>query len=68
MRKAVVRTLTERECEVLNRLAEGRSNKDIADRLGISDRTVQKHLQRIYAKLAVKNRMAAIVLMARSRS
>lgn len=62
-----VKTLTGRECEVLDHLAEGRSNKDIAHRLGISARTVQKHLQRIYAKLAVKGRMAAAVLMVRNR-
>jgi DNA-binding NarL/FixJ family response regulator len=61
-----VKALTGRESEVLDHLAEGRSNKDIAYRLGISARTVQKHLQRIYAKLAVKNRMAAVVLMVRN--
>ena len=61
-----MKALTGRESEVLDYLAEGRSNKDIAYQLGISARTVQKHLQRIYAKLAVKNRMAAVVLMVRN--
>ena len=60
-----MKELTVRESEVLDHLAEGRCNKDIANRLGISARTVQKHLQRIYSKLAVKNRMAAVVLMVR---
>lgn len=63
-----VKTLTGRECEVLDYLAEGRSNKDIGHRLDISVRTVQKHLQRIYAKLGVKSRMAAVVLIVRNRT
>jgi DNA-binding NarL/FixJ family response regulator len=63
-----VKALTGRESEVLDHLAEGRSNKDIAYRLGISARTVQKHLQRIYVKLAVKGRMAAVVSMVRNRA
>ena len=53
--------LTERERGVLDHVAEGHSNKEIAHRLGVSARTVQKHLQRIYAKLGVKGRTAAAV-------
>lgn len=53
--------LTRREIEVLDRLREGLSNREIASKLGISTRTVQKHLQRIYAKLGVKGRTAAVV-------
>lgn len=63
--RADLQTLTERERSVLDRLAEGRSNKDIAHRLGISARTVQKHLQRIYAKLGVKGRTATALLVMR---
>lgn len=55
--------LTQRESEVLACLAEGQTNKAIAARLGISPRTVQKHLQRIYAKLNVEGRTAAAVLV-----
>lgn len=63
-----VKTLTKREKEVLDHLAEGCSNNAIALRLGISARTVQKHLQRIYAKLAVKSRIAAVVFMTKSHA
>jgi DNA-binding NarL/FixJ family response regulator len=45
--------LTEREREVLQLVAEGRSNQGIADRLGLSERGVQKHVTSIFAKLAV---------------
>jgi DNA-binding CsgD family transcriptional regulator len=45
---------------VLRILATGRSNDQIARLLGISRRTVQKHLERIYARLGVENRTAAV--------
>jgi DNA-binding NarL/FixJ family response regulator len=45
--------LTEREREVLQLVAEGRSNRGIAERLGVSERGVQKHVTSIFAKLAV---------------
>jgi DNA-binding CsgD family transcriptional regulator len=53
--------LTEREREVLRWLAGGKTDKDIGDILGISPRTVHKHLQRIYQKLGVETRTAAVV-------
>jgi DNA-binding NarL/FixJ family response regulator len=56
-----VKRLTDREREVLHHLKDGGSNTAIAGRLGISVRTVQKHLQRIYAKLGVKGRTAAVI-------
>ena len=43
--------LTEREREVLELMAEGRSNQGIAERLGVSERAVQKHITSIFAKL-----------------
>lgn len=43
--------LTGREREVLNLLAKGETSKALAQRIGIRPRTVQKHVQRIYAKL-----------------
>ena len=52
--------LTEREREVLQWLGSGKTDKDIGDILGISPRTVHKHLQRIYEKLGVETRTAAV--------
>jgi DNA-binding CsgD family transcriptional regulator len=53
--------LTEREREVLRWLAGGKTDRDIGIILGISPRTVHKHLQRIYEKLGVETRTAAVV-------
>ena len=58
-------TLTSREQEVLELIAEGLTNKRIAKHLEISPRTVSTHLTRIYSKLWVKNRTAAVVKAAR---
>lgn len=52
-------TLTRREVEVLLEIAQGTSSKDVAAKLFISKRTVDFHLQNIYAKLDVNNRFAA---------
>jgi DNA-binding NarL/FixJ family response regulator len=51
--------LTPREAEVLNWLRAGKTNRDIGEILGISPRTVNKHLDRIYVKLGVETRLAA---------
>lgn len=51
--------LTDRETQVLRWLACGKTNKDIADILGLSPRTVNKHLEHIYIKLGVETRAAA---------
>jgi DNA-binding CsgD family transcriptional regulator len=53
--------LSPRENEVLRWLAGGKTDRDIADILEISPRTVHKHLQRIYEKLGVECRTAAVV-------
>lgn len=53
--------LSKRELTVLAHLQDGRSNKEISAVLGISPRTVQKHLQRIYHHLRVQTRAEAIV-------
>lgn len=61
-RLANVRTrfnLTKREAEVLSWLARGKSNRDIAAILSLSSRTVDKHVEIIFAKLNVENRTAA---------
>ena len=53
--------LTPREQEVLRWLAAGKTDRDIGDILDISPRTVHKHLQRVYEKLGVETRTAAVV-------
>ena len=53
-------TLTEREKDVLLLLARGANNKDIAEKLVLSPVTVKSHLNRIYKKLNVRNRIQAI--------
>ncbi|HEU4324058.1 MAG TPA: response regulator transcription factor [Roseiflexaceae bacterium] len=52
--------LTERELEVLRLLAQGRQNKEIADSLTISERTVKFHVSGILAKLDAGNRTEAV--------
>jgi non-specific serine/threonine protein kinase len=58
--------LTRRECEVLRLVAEGLTDKEIADRLFISRRTVSKHVESILAKLGVESRRAAALMAAPS--
>ena len=56
-----VAELTERELEVLSLLAEGLHNRELAARMGISTRTVDRHCDNIYAKLGVGSRTEAVV-------
>ncbi|MEW5987584.1 MAG: response regulator transcription factor [Chloroflexota bacterium] len=56
-----VESLTDRELEVLRLAAKGYTNKAIAVELSISDRTVQGHLAKIYAKLNVASRTEAVM-------
>jgi DNA-binding NarL/FixJ family response regulator len=58
--------LTEREREVLSVAAEGLTAREIAGRLGVRERTVTTHLGRIYGKLGVGTRVAAIRVAAQS--
>ena len=51
--------LTAREGEVLLWIGRGKANRDIGEILGLSPRTVNKHLEQIYAKLGVENRASA---------
>ncbi|MCP8883683.1 DNA-binding response regulator [Devosia sp. XJ19-1] len=53
--------LTLRESDVLLWIARGKSNKDIGDILGLSPRTVNKHLEQVYTKLGVENRASAAI-------
>jgi DNA-binding CsgD family transcriptional regulator len=53
--------VTPREREVLEWLAAGKTDREIGDILGLSPRTVQKHLQHVYEKLGVETRTAAVM-------
>jgi DNA-binding CsgD family transcriptional regulator len=55
--------LTRREHDVLVLVAEGKTNPQIAQRLRLSSRTVQKHLEHIYEKLEVRSRTAAAMML-----
>jgi DNA-binding NarL/FixJ family response regulator len=56
----VARLLTRRELDVLERMAEGLLNREIAERLALSENTVHVHVQHILRKLTVRNRVEAI--------
>jgi DNA-binding CsgD family transcriptional regulator/DNA polymerase III delta prime subunit len=51
--------LTEREVEVLRLLADGRSNREIADTLVLSERTIERHVAKMYAKIGAHTRAEA---------
>ena len=63
-RRGIDVRLTEREREVLTVAAEGLTARQIADRLGVRERTITTHLARIYGKLGVGNRLSAIRIAA----
>lgn len=65
-RREIDGRLTNRERQVLVVAAEGLTARQIADRLGVRERTVTTHLARIYGKLGVGNRLSAISVAARS--
>jgi DNA-binding NarL/FixJ family response regulator len=58
--------VTDREAEVLLWIARGKSNRDIAEILSLSPRTVNKHLEQIFTKLGVENRTSAAALAVRT--
>ena len=60
--EAAIRSLglTPRECQILEKLASGQSNKELARLLQISPNTVKTHVARLYEKLEVRNRVEAI--------
>jgi DNA-binding NarL/FixJ family response regulator len=60
------RRLTGRELEVITAAAEGLTARQIARRLSVRERTVTTHLSRIYGKLGVTNRIAALAAVGRS--
>lgn len=55
-------TLARREKEALKRISEGLTSQEVADRMGISKRTVDFYLESIYRKLGVKNRVSALAI------
>ncbi|MBP2198642.1 response regulator [Pantoea cypripedii] len=62
------RLLTERELDVLQEVARGLSNKEIANTLHISEETVKVHIRNMLRKLDVRSRVAATVLWLESRN
>ena len=52
--------LTDRELDVLQRLAHGRSTREVADEMGVSDETVKSHVKQIFKKLGVRDRTQAV--------
>jgi DNA-binding NarL/FixJ family response regulator len=59
--------LTGREAEILRLVAEGLSNKEVAARLSLQEKTVKHHMTRVLAKLNVRNRTEAALLMHEAR-
>lgn len=59
-------TLTKKELEVLSSLAGGRTNKEIAKEMDVSQNTIKFHVRNIYEKLSVRNRSEAIALYLKS--
>ena len=64
--RALPAGLTSREAEVLVQVARGYTSKEVAVKLGVSTRTVQHHLEHIYAKLGVSTRAAAALFAVRN--
>ena len=60
--------LTSREGEVLTWLPKGKTNRDIAQILGVSPRTVDTHLEQIYSRLGVENRTAAAAIAVNAKN
>jgi two-component system response regulator DegU len=54
--------LTRRECEVLQMLADGKSNRGIGEALFISEKTVKNHVSNILQKMSVNDRTQAVVV------
>lgn len=68
LRPSALELLTDREREVLELLAEGLTNSQIAERLYISANTVKRHLKSVFEKLDVTNRAAAAALVVRHQN
>ena len=64
--ETVIAPLTRRETEILNYVAEGNTNKQIADTLGISEQTIKSHISAILRKLNANDRAHAVALAIRN--
>ncbi|MET9490526.1 response regulator transcription factor [Nocardia sp. NPDC006630] len=64
---SALRELTFRELELFDSVGEGRSSQQIAERLGIAEKTVRNNLTKLYAKLGVENRNELVALSAKLR-
>ena len=65
--KALIGELTDREVELLRLLANGNSNKEISQKLNISENTVKSHLRHIYRKLNLEDRTQAAVFAIKNK-
>lgn len=64
--EADLSALSEREAQVARAVAEGKSNKEVAEQLFISERTVKAHLGAVFEKLGVRDRVQLVLLMSGS--
>ena len=60
-------TLTEREREIADLVAQGRANKEVAAELFLSEKTIEHHLSRIYAKAGVRSRTELAAMLGGGR-
>lgn len=60
-RSADLNSLSERETEIVRLIAEGHSNREISEFLGLSEKTIKNHISRIFAKLHITARTQAVV-------
>jgi len=65
--KSLVETISQRELQILERLAQGYSNLAVAQQLSLSANTVKWHLRQIYDKLGARNRNEAVFLARQRR-
>jgi DNA-binding NarL/FixJ family response regulator len=61
-RKGFIESLTARECEIVHALAKGLKNKEIADKLCISETTVRHHFTQIFSKVNVTSRQQLLIM------
>ena len=64
-RPPVMSTLTSRQRQILELLAQGRSNREIAQALARSEHTVHRHVANILAQLGVRTRAQAVAILVR---
>jgi RNA polymerase sigma factor (sigma-70 family) len=60
--------LTDREKTILELVAQGLTNREIADRLSLSEKTVKHHMTNVLQKLQVRNRVEAVLLAMKEKA